>query len=164
MWLHHMVAVAQGPERWDPLCVKENFSLPHLVLGSTPQNSERIFASGNERTPIDFAGSGVNGGKIGYHLKQSDTLKFIVDLMNMNMDDRTMYMTLTWDVVANPSKDYVHARPIWFDVDQCALSEVSVTEKMLKDKKFTITSESWTPNLEGDIVIMGGHLHDGGMR
>lgn len=50
-------------------------------------------------------------------------------------------------------------RPIWFDVDQCALSEV----KPLKQSgAFTVRAHSWKSTLTGEILGYAGHLHDGG--
>jgi hypothetical protein len=45
--------------------------------------SERYFSSGNERTHfrIDYAGEATNAG---YHVKATDTMAFIVDLMNVS--------------------------------------------------------------------------------
>jgi hypothetical protein len=83
MWLHHMVQIAIGPGRADPTCYGRS-SLPHIDVGASPQNSERYFSSGNERTHIllDILGTQT---KWGYHVKSTDRFAFIVDLMNMNV-------------------------------------------------------------------------------
>lgn len=70
-WLHHMVLFNIGPGRVDTTCATSPKSLPHILIGSTPQRSERIFASGNERIPFDanWSKSGETKGKLaGYHL------------------------------------------------------------------------------------------------
>ena len=36
MWLHHMVALLIGPNRWDPTCYGKGMSLPHFDVNSTP--------------------------------------------------------------------------------------------------------------------------------
>jgi hypothetical protein len=52
LWLHHMVMFNIGKGAWDATCTV--FGAPHLIVGSLPQSSERIFSSGNERTTTFF--------------------------------------------------------------------------------------------------------------
>ncbi|KAE9986781.1 hypothetical protein EG328_004799 [Venturia inaequalis] len=159
MWLHHMVHITIGSGRWDPTCYGSR-SLPHVDVGASPSNSERYFSSGNERTKIRIDEAGAEGTKAGYHLKTSDRFAFIVDLMNMNMEDKTVYMTMTYDVIdgALPS-GWKDIKVVWFDAAQCGTSEVSAYKQT---GKYTIPTRAWTPNFEGDIIGVGAHVHDGG--
>ncbi|KAE9980173.1 hypothetical protein BLS_009066 [Venturia inaequalis] len=164
MWMHHMVAFTVGPGRWDPTCIDQPTSLPHFAVGTSPSQSERSFSSGNERTPLNMVSKkDANGGnKAGYHLNKEDNYRFIVDLMNMNMDDRTVYLTITYDLVDGPlPKGWSNLKPVWFDVDQCGMSEVPAAKQ---EGKYTLTAKPWTPNFEGEVVGMGSHLHDGGVN
>jgi hypothetical protein len=52
MWLHHMVMFNIGKGANDATCTI--FGAPHLIVGSMPSSSERIFSSGNERTTTFF--------------------------------------------------------------------------------------------------------------
>jgi hypothetical protein len=81
-----MVGLAVGPGRWDPSCYGVKESLPHFAIGSTPEASERFMASGNERTPIRLVDRPefMNGQKVGYPLRKTDSFRFIVDLMNVS--------------------------------------------------------------------------------
>jgi hypothetical protein len=158
-----MVAVTIGPSRWDPTCyhMPDN-SLPHVVVGSDSANSERFFAAGNERTTLDLTGAKVGGKNTAYFIGKEDKFRFIVDMMNMNMEDRTMYLTMTYEFVDGPlPSGWKSIKPIWLDVNQCGTSEVHAPHA---DQKFTITSKPWTPNIEGDIAFTIGHLHDGGLN
>ena len=92
MWLHHMVHITQGPGRSDPTCLGHK-SLPHFDVGGSPDSSERSFSSGNERTALQLSG-GAGHVDAGYHVTSADTFALIIDLMNMNMDDRTVYLTM----------------------------------------------------------------------
>lgn len=60
-------------------------SLPHTDVGASPMNSERYFSSGNERThfEIEYAGGGATNAE--YLIKSTDTMAFIVDLMNVGL-------------------------------------------------------------------------------
>jgi hypothetical protein len=57
-------------------------SLPHSSIGATPRDSERIFASGNERSTASLPEWGVKDA--GYKLKKEDSFAASVELMNMN--------------------------------------------------------------------------------
>jgi hypothetical protein len=155
-----MVSFVVGPGRWDPTCYNNDKSLPHFAIGSDPKHSERNFASGNERTPADLTSFIKNGKKIGYFLQKTDEYRYIVDLMNMNMNDKTVYVTMTYDFFDGPIKEgWTDLQPIWLDVDQCGMSDIHPP----KDKAaFTLLSQAWTPNVEGEVVGIGTHLHDGG--
>jgi hypothetical protein len=56
--------------------------MPHMIVGGTPQNSERFWSSGNERTQAIMPEW--NENNVGYKLKKTDKFALIVDLMNDN--------------------------------------------------------------------------------
>lgn len=88
----------------DPPCVG-TLSLPHMAIGSDASKSERFYSSGNERSEARFTPPWAKPEDpiLGYHLNPTDKFAFIVDLMNQNMEDKTVYMTMTYD--------YVEGRP-----------------------------------------------------
>jgi hypothetical protein len=117
-----MVLFIKGPGREDPTCKNEEISLPHGTVGGTPRKSERIFASGNERSFANLPGWGHSD--VGYKMKSTDELAVLLELMNENMEDKVVYMTMTWDYLeGHPYKDEV--KVVWFDVRQCGTSEVT---------------------------------------
>lgn len=117
-----MVLINKGEGREDPTCASLDISLPHITVGGTSRNSERIFASGNERSRGVFSEWGVND--VGYKLKKADKFSALVELMNQTPEDKTVYMTMTYEVVpGHPFKDDV--KIVWFDVRQCGTSEVN---------------------------------------
>lgn len=82
-----MVHFNIGPGRWDPTGFPYPCG-PHMAVGEVPVNSERFFSVGNERVMIRYyTGSDPNSGS-GYHLRKEDKFKFLVELMNMNMEDK----------------------------------------------------------------------------
>jgi hypothetical protein len=154
-----MVLVNQGPGRSDATCDWIPISPPHMIAGALSTSSERLFASGNERTKVileswDFQ-------KVGYKLQEADKFSLIVDLMNENMQDKTVYMTLTYDIVEGHPADYSDIRPVWFDVAQCLTSEWPAP---YNEGNYTVPSMTWKANFEGDIIGAIGHLHDGGQK
>jgi hypothetical protein len=157
MWLHHMVMMNIGPGRMDPTCVGK-VSLPHRVLNTDPSKGERVFSSGNERTRVMFNPPWSTGNQLGYFLEKTDKFAFIVDLMNQNMDDKTVYMTITYDVIEGRPTGIDNIKAIWLDVAQCGTSEVIPPQQK---GQFKIES-TWTANLEGEVLGLGAHLHDGG--
>lgn len=142
----------------DPTCVGK-VSLPHMVVGSDPGNSERIFASGNERTMVAFNSPYMAPNEtLGYYLNPADKFAFIVDLMNQNAEDKTVYLTITYDYVDGHPEGVGNLKSIWFDAAQCGTSEI---RPPTSSGQFTVTAD-WIANLEGEILGAGGHLHDGG--
>lgn len=92
--LHHMVMMNQGPRRWDPVGVENAICVPFVVSGTSPSRAERYFVTGNERTPFNYYVDGIE--KAAYHLDPEDKFGFILELMNMNMQDELVYsMSLT---------------------------------------------------------------------
>jgi hypothetical protein len=162
MWLHHMVHFTQGPSRWDAVCYN-SMSLPHTAVFMRPASAERYFSSGNERSVFDFNKGGTDMSKgTGYHLTKEDSYAFLVDLMNANMDDRVVYMTMTYDIIPGPlPKGWNTTKTVWLDAFSCGTSEVWPP----KEKgQFQISSGNWKPNFEGRVIDSIGHLHDGGVE
>jgi len=157
MWLHHMVLFNSGPNRFDPTCVGKS-SLPHLLISSSPEKSERLMASGNERTHTSFNSPLAPNDKLGYFLNPEDKFSFIVDFMNENKEEKVVYMTMLYDYIEGRPEGFSNFRSIWLDVAQCGTSEI----KPPKDSGSFTVSQEWVANLNADILGAGGHLHDGG--
>jgi hypothetical protein len=97
LWLHHMVHFTAGPTRWDPVCWGK-LSLPHTAVRQVPSTAERFFSSGNERSIFNYNPNAKDlTSGTGYYLTPQDKFLFLIDLMNMNMESRTVYMTMTYD-------------------------------------------------------------------
>jgi hypothetical protein len=79
------VKFVKGPGRQDATCMKPDVSLPHVLIGTTPQTSERMFSAGNERTRLSFPQNGASTA--GYMLTPEDKMHLIVDLMNTDTSD-----------------------------------------------------------------------------
>ncbi|KAF1985006.1 hypothetical protein K402DRAFT_116356 [Aulographum hederae CBS 113979] len=162
MWLHHMVHFTVGPSRSDVTCLQSPRSMPHYNVGATPQNSERSFSSGNERTRLDFTKAMGNGTSMaGYHIMAQDKFAMIVDLMNMNMEEKSVYLTMTYDYVMGFPSTWENVKPVWFDADQCGTSEVDAPQQ---DGHFVVPTEPYVANFDGEVMLMAGHLHDGGYK
>ncbi|QDS68047.1 hypothetical protein FKW77_009716 [Venturia effusa] len=159
LWLHHMVLFNIGPGRYDATCKDAPVSLPHMIVGTTPKGSERLFSSGNERTHAIMPEWNMNN--VGYKLKAADKFALIVDLMNENSVDKVVYLTMTFDTIPGNPPEYDDMKPIWFDVAQCLTSE---WPPPYNTGNYTVPSMIWTANFDGEIIGAAGHLHDGGQR
>jgi hypothetical protein len=147
-----MVMFSVGPGRTDATCMNNRGSLPHMLIGSSPTGSERLFSSGNERTPA-FVPQWSGMTNVGYHMKTTDKLAFIIDLMNENMEDKTAYLTITFDYVEGSPAGFDDMRPVWFDAAQCSTSEVRAPQQK---GAFVVTASPWTANFEGEVMGMAG--------
>jgi hypothetical protein len=156
LWLHHMVIINKGKSLKDATCASNPISLPHIDVGASARNSERFFASGNERTATDMT---AEWAKAGYYVSKEDQFSYIIELMNMNKDSKKVYMTMTWEYVPGVPSGFKNARPVWLDAFQCGLSDV---EPKKQEGAFDITARTWTANFGGELLGMGAHLHDGG--
>ncbi|QDS77070.1 hypothetical protein FKW77_007229 [Venturia effusa] len=159
MWLHHMVLFNIGSNAWDATCTV--FGLPHMIVGSVPASSERIFSSGNERTMIPFNHPETKKKIAGYPLFPSDRFGLIADLMNMNPQSKQVWMTMYYDFVEDHPAGWDEVKPVWFDVAQCGTSEVSGRSA---GANFKIESGTWSASFEGEVMGAGGHIHDGGLN
>jgi hypothetical protein len=135
--LHHMVLASQF--RSDPTC---SGNLLGLV-------GERFFASGDERTRIEFP----NG--YGYRVGYFDQWNLIADLMNMMPMEQTVYLDVTF-TYRSGSANLKPVKPVWLDVDQCGDSEYTVPAGE------SDTHWDWNVNVPGRVVAIGGHVHTEG--
>jgi hypothetical protein len=150
--LSSMILYNQGPGREDLTCNHRDISVPHASIGGTPRDTERIFASGNERSNIVFPNSGVKDA--GIKLRSTDKFAAVLEFMNENPEDKVVYLTMTYDFVpGHPFHDDV--KPLWFDVRQCGTSEVNPP---IGKRKLLVFSESPAYRSNQISSILGG-LH-----
>lgn len=142
--LHHMVLLASGSGHVDATCPAGFAGVP----GS--QYTERIFAAGNERTPVDFSGT-----NYGVKLGSSDQLHLVADLMNFATSPQTVYITIEykWATGADGTARK-GVKPVWLDVDGCGDSEYSAPFG-LSDQTY-----DWSSPVTGALIGAAGHLHD----
>jgi hypothetical protein len=126
------------------------------VVGFNPSSSERFWASGNERTPIRFADWNITDA--GYRMAKGDILSMIVDLMNMNKQDQTIYVSITYDYFDGKPAGMSEVKPIWLDVDQCGFSEARAKSQ---NGGYMVTSAPWKTTVSGEILGMGGMFLEG---
>ena len=98
---------------------------------------------------------------LAYPIYPGDRFGLITDLMNMNQGAKQVYLTIYYDYVDGHPSRFEEVKPVWLDAAQCMTSEVS---GRTPGAKFEFGSPAWNANFEGEVLGMGGHLHDGGMR
>lgn len=134
--LHHIVLASQW--RSDPNCSGDWLGLA----------GERFFASGNERTTIEFPSG------YGYRVNFWDQWNLIYDLMNMTPNEKTVYVEIEY-TYTNSADD---VSPVWLDIDQCGDSQYSIPAG------YSDSHWDWDVNRPGNVVAIGGHVHDHGIR
>jgi len=135
--LHHMVLASQFQS--DPTCSGN-------LLGIV---GRRFFAAGNERTVIEFPSG------YGYKVGLLDQWNLIYDLMNMDMEPKTVYVEMTFKYQTGTGGPTA-VKPVWLDIDQCGDSEYSIPAGA------SDTHWDWNVNVPGRIVAIGGHVHTEG--
>jgi len=153
-WLHHVVFFVKGPGRKDTTC-------PGGGIGSV---GERFFSSGNERTPTSFGDvlqTSPKKIKSAYPLTSSDTFAAQLELMNLNTVVKQVYLTVEYDWFkpsAADKKVWKPAKAMWLDITGCGISSKGPP----KGKNQFMFSWQWKSTFNGDMLGVGGHLHDGG--
>ncbi|OCK77375.1 hypothetical protein K432DRAFT_445374 [Lepidopterella palustris CBS 459.81] len=139
MWLHH--TVMYNMQRNDTVC---------------PQMFERLFASGNERTPINICVNGTE--KAGYFLNATDHFAMLVELMNETEEPRDAVVTITYEYIPFVPAGFDTVTPLWLDIGNCTTSEMPAQA----NTTFEYSSTPWTSSITGQILAVGSHIHDGG--
>jgi hypothetical protein len=136
--LHHFVLTSQF--RRDATCGSSWLGLA----------GERFFASGNERTAIEFPSG------YGYRVRWYDSWNLLVDVMNHTTAEQTVYVQVRYRY--RPSWESVkRLKPVWLDIDQCGDSEYAIPAG------FSDTHWDWTVNVPGRVVTAIGHVHGEGV-
>lgn len=157
-----MVHFNTGPTRWDA-AGQGKICFPFFPVRTTVSKAERFFTAGNERTPFNYNNPGSTdlSSGTGYYLRKEDKFQYLVELMNMNMQDVVVYITMVYDFIDGPlPKGWMEVKPVWLDANQCGSSEVRPRSET---GSFAIESRPWNPNFEGKVLEAMGHLHDGGV-
>jgi hypothetical protein len=143
MWLHHMVFNNNGPGRHDNVC---------------PGMDERFFSSGNEHSPTDMTNNGTL--KNGYIVKPTDRFWMMLELMNMNPEEREVYLTMDYEFVPGIPQEFKPVKAMWFDISNCGPSFIPARDT----KIFEYPMNPWNATFNATPIGVGGHLHDGGTK
>ena len=163
LWLHHTVLA--------------NTAAQDLVCAGSPQ---RMFASGNERTPFDFCVNGYVAFSVtkiildyklttcstletGYYIPANGSFGAITELMNMMDMESTGIVSITYEYIPSPPPSFGHLQPLWLDIGPgggCKGSDVPA----FANKAFHYSSPAWKAPTDGYVVAIGSHLHDGGTQ
>jgi hypothetical protein len=157
-WLHHSAVVIQGPHVFDPVCGESN--------------TETLFSSGNERSTTRFH-SAASPIKSGYHVRADDTLTIVGEYKSELAKEQYVWLTLSWEIFDGPQPAFKDAHVVWLSTINslnCARSaglknpfgESNLTSAGVpKTLTFSEKSMPWVSPINGVILGMGGHVHDG---
>lgn len=137
--LHHTVVF--DPSQEDATCGRRGVG---LVTG------QRVFAAGNERTSAHLP-SGY-GYRVG-----STPFGAMAELMNMSAQPQQVYLTMKISWIDAADARLKEVTPVWLDVDNCGDSQYSIPAGP------SHTTWTWKSTMAGDIVAVGGHVHDQGI-
>jgi hypothetical protein len=82
------------------------------------------------------------------------------ELMNANEGEKTVAVTITYEYIPYLPEEFSTATPLWLDIGGCH-SEMPVPSK---NNKFELVSPVWTSPINGRVVTVVSHLHDGGVN
>jgi hypothetical protein len=125
-----------------------NASAHDLTCPTWPQ---RIFASGNERSDM------VLPAGYGYRVTATDNWNMLVELMNMSMQTQNVQVQVTYYYLP-ASANVRPVMPMWLDENNCGNSDYAIPA----GHSNTVWNYKVPATGAGDIVAIGGHLHDYG--
>jgi hypothetical protein len=83
-----------------------------------------------------------------------------LELMNETPDPRPAVLTIEYEYIPSMPSGFSAMEPWWLDVSgPCGDSDMLVPTN---ETAFNFSSTGWKAPYSGSIVLMGGHLHDGG--
>jgi Stress up-regulated Nod 19 len=82
------------------------------------------------------------------------------ELMNVWPKSQVVMLTLTYEYIPYRPDDFQAATSIWLDVGGCR-SEVAVPDEQTS---FMLSSLKWTSTVNGSVIAIVSHLHDGGVH
>ncbi|KAF2401142.1 hypothetical protein EJ06DRAFT_529296 [Trichodelitschia bisporula] len=155
-WFHHAALINIGTTVRDPVCGQKYV--------------EDLFMSGNERSEAiySFPRSSV---KAGYHLLMQDMFMLNAELLNMDANEKWVWMTLTYDILDGEHPEYKDGKVVWMNIGPAlcgttanpfGASNVTKTYQPTA-RKFEEKSIPWVIPVDGQILGSTGHMHDGAL-
>ncbi|MBA3744177.1 hypothetical protein [Sporichthya sp.] len=136
--MHHFVVAETAAT--DPTCGRNGIG----AMG------RRLFASGDERTPIRLPDG------FGFRVRPGPWAG-LIELMNHSETPQVVFFETVVHHVPASTPGMKAVTPVWLDVNNCMTSEYAVPTGK------SATAWSWRSSLTGRVVAAGGHVHAGGM-
>lgn len=131
------------------------------------QYPDRFFATGKERTGVSLP---TGYGYWWSHQSPPQAPLFgptwfvVAELDNQHSNDSIdAYLQLDVGFVEAPQGTLTDVRPVWLDVRNCEQDPVFDVPRRPRRNRFR-ERWSYTMPVGGELVAMGGHLHDGGKK
>lgn len=145
--LHHFVIANVGAV--DPAC-PDRMSYGFHV--------QPLIGSGMERTPLEFA------DPYAMQVKSADVWGATWHLMNMSDQPHTFYVKYTLGVQPGATADNTRfVTPFWADSRTCPAGTTWNVAGNGGPGSVETDTKSWAMPVDGYLVGIGGHLHDGGI-
>lgn len=145
IWLHHVIFFNSG--RSDITC--------------PPMPGERFYGGGSTRATRRWN----NHARWGYKALEDERWDLVIELINDADSDIEASVRVDFEWVSAASiegRQYREVRPIWLGLeDFCGDSSAPVKSTT---EVFTIRTPEWTATVDGPIVDVSAHAHDGGVE
>ncbi|KAL8691752.1 MAG: hypothetical protein Q9218_003101 [Villophora microphyllina] len=133
--LHHIIFFNEG--------------VPDLVC---PEMGERFFGSGDARWTRRWN----SHGDYGYTVRPHDRWDIVVEVMNDGNWEGEVEIQVLFEVDTGMAE----IRPVWLDATGCGRSDVEVKSTT---EPFKYTTPEWTSSVNGVLLDIAAHQHDGGI-
>lgn len=145
LWLHHVIF----------------FNTAQVDLTCPRMAGERFYGGGNTKATRRWN----HHGRWGYYVGEDHEWHMVVDLMNYGTTDIDAVVRVDFEWVSASSAEgskHRPVRPIWLALDDfCGDSGMPVPSLT---EPFRFTTPKWTSTVDGPLVDVAAHMHDGGIE
>jgi hypothetical protein len=159
-YMHHITLVSMPPGGFSLQEVLKSIQAISTQLTGGPLDPTALMGSakplyliGNERLPLTFPNAGV------YITKNSKTWLSLL-LQNLESDEKEVYIDMDYDYLPGQPEGYTDIIP----VSQDALGVGAVTGSVKQIGTWTKTSPAYKAIQDSQVLMMYGHVHDGGIH
>jgi hypothetical protein len=158
-YMHHAAVLNVGDNAKDGNCQAPGIDL--------------FFSSGNEKSTIIFTDPEATH-KSGYYVAPDDVFLLQTEVLNNEPQEKQFWVSVAYEYLPNKQPGYQNTKTVWISYGSppCsapkpdkAPADVIPDGNIVppNDKSFVLKSDEWVSPYDGDLIAMGGHMHNGGL-
>jgi hypothetical protein len=144
---HHIFATNRGRYTYD-----------HVCPGATQPDPKgpSVFIGGGTDREYQLHTSPDGTFKSGYELKQTDKTDLVAEFMNYREQSQKIMLTLDFEYLPGKPEGWFNTYPLILMANPCNMSSFHPPTK-----QYSTTSQGWPMPVDGYIISIRGHEHDG---
>jgi hypothetical protein len=146
---HHIFATNQGRYSPDHICpgqTKPARRSPGIMIGGGTDQEYQLYTSPD------------GSFKSGFEVRKTDKIDLVGEFMNYRTQSQNIILALDFEYLPGKPEGYLHSEPLAFSAAPCSINR---TDFHVPTKQYSTTSKEWIMPVDGYIVSIRGHEHDG---